>query len=434
MRGRKAVLLTLIAGFGLAGEISDWRLLSELAMGLLALLVLSYIWTRLSLFQIQGAREIAPMHLQVGDVLNDTISIANRSHIGKPWIEVHDRTSIPGHDATRAISLRRRSVERWTTLSICVRRGRYSIGPVQVRSSDPLGIFESSSELPIRGDILIYPPVFELPALQLPFADAVGNRYHERPAMVSTPSVATIREYVMGDPMNKIAWALSARTGSLMVKEFDLSPTSELWVVVDFDASATVSAPRQILNGRAERFSFAEAWIDSYDELAASIAASVCRAGMDQKRAVGYIGTTSPRSVIMPDSHDRGYRRILEELAVASSQGRETIAQLLITESRRFDRNRTPVVITSSLDPAWLSALEGLMLRGVRPVGVFLDPSGFDPEIDTSSFRALIAHQRYPVFVVDFDEGIDAAFGINASLSASQAPTSTQTAGSNQLT
>ncbi|CAN5756003.1 DUF58 domain-containing protein [soil metagenome] len=415
MSGRKAVLLTLIIGFALAGEISDWRLLSELAMGLLALLLLTYIWTRLSLFQIQGAREISPMHLQVGDVLHDTITIANRSHLGKPWIEVHDRTSIPGHDATRAISLRRRSVERWTTLSICVRRGRYSIGPVQVRSSDPLGIFESASELPIRGDILIYPPVFELSALQLPFADAVGNRYHERPALVSTPSVATIREYVAGDPMNKIAWALSARAGSLMVKEFDLSPTSELWVVVDFDASVSVSPPRQVLNGRAERFSFAEAWIDSYDELAASIAASVCRAGMDQKRAAGYIGTTNPRSVVMPDSHDRGYRKILEELAVASSHGRETIAQLLITESRRFDRNRTPVVITASVDPAWLSALEGLMLRGVRPVGIFVDPAGFDPEIDTSSFRALIAHQRYPVFVVDFDEGIDAAFRVGVS-------------------
>ncbi len=410
MTSRGIGLIVLIAGFAIGGEAADWSLLSNLAMGLLVLLAVTGLWARLSLSGVSVQRSVEPPRLQVGDVLTDAISLRSTSQIGKLWIEVRDLARIPGHDGGNVTSLKRKGSTAWSTRSICVRRGAFPVGPLELRAGDPLGVFQRQQRVRVPGEVIVYPPHFELPALRLPFADATGRREIERRAIMATPSVSTVRDYVAGDPLNKISWSITARTGRLMVKEFDLDPTSELWVIADFSGAANLRADRSVLLGRADRFDFAEAWLDCSEDVVAAIAASTTRIGLDRKRAVGFIGSSGTRSITQADTGDRQYHRILGELAVMQSSGRESIADVLIDEVRRFDRNRTPVVISPDADPRWLLALAALRQRGIHPIAIFIDPATFDPGRETEEIQRAIREQAFPIFTVDFNAGVGSAF------------------------
>ncbi|CAN5539808.1 DUF58 domain-containing protein [soil metagenome] len=423
MTGRAAGLLLLVVAFAVAGDVAGWQLLSQLAMAFLALLVLSFIWTRWSISGLEVGRSVSPSRLQVGEVLSDTMTLRSSSQLGKLWIEARDRCEVPAHNASRVVGLSRKGNESWATRSVCVRRGSFALGPVELRTGDPLGIFIATKRLPVRGEVIVYPPVFDLPAMRLPFADAQGRRELERKALMTTPSVSTVRDYVPGDPLSKIAWSVTARTGKLMVKEFDLDPSSEVWVMADFGFDTRVLAERTLVADRGKRFDVAEAWIDSSEDLVAALGASVIRVALDHKRSIGYIGGSAIRRVVQADSSERQYHHILEELALARSDGREQIADVIASESRRFDRNRTPVVVTASLDPRWLKALEGLTTRGVRPIAIFVDPGSLSSSIDSSAFLQHTLDQRFPVFVVDFGDGIAEAFSLESRIArAEEAP------------
>ena len=42
-----------------------------------------------------------------------------------------------------------------------------------------------------------------------------------------------MREYRPGDAFNRIHWPTTARTNRLMVREFELDPTVDVWIVLD---------------------------------------------------------------------------------------------------------------------------------------------------------------------------------------------------------
>ncbi len=149
------------------------------------------------------------------------------------------------------------------------------------------------------------------------------------------------------------------------------------------------------------------------EDVVAAVAASVVKLGIEHKRAVGYIGAAGGRQVLNADIGDRQYHRVLTELALAQPAGGEVIANVIIAEVRRFDRNRTPVVVTASTDPGWIDALHGMTERGVRPIAVFVDPATFDPSRDSSAIHQRIREMAFPIYVVDFNAGISEGFSLS---------------------
>ena len=63
--------------------------------------------------------------------------------------------------------------------------------------------------------------------------DLPGGAATQRRTHYVTPNASGVREYFWGDSFNRIAWSTTARTGKLMVKEFELDPTTDVWVLVD---------------------------------------------------------------------------------------------------------------------------------------------------------------------------------------------------------
>jgi hypothetical protein len=112
---------------------------------------------------------------------------------------------------------------------------------------------------------------------------------------------------------------------------------------------------------------------------------------------------------------------VLGSLAVATSDGHEGINALLTNEMRRFDRYRSPVVITASTDVDWIESLEHAVLRGVRPTVIYVDPESFDASRSSHQVRDKLALAPYTVHIVDYRTGIDTGFDWAASVTSSRA-------------
>ncbi len=421
MTYRSFITALIAAAFFAAGEGFDWPVLRQLGAALAVVFVLAYLWSRLNIARLSARRELDARALQVGGVFSEQLSVRSRALLPKLWIELRDRCELPAHDASRVIGLRSRATVTWHTQSIAVRRGVYRMGPVVLRTSDPFAIFSHERRVDFDEEVTVFPPVFDLKRFELPGAQSSGGPHIERQTPFTTAAVSSVREYSAGDPFNRIAWTSTARTGKLMVKEFDLDPTAEIWVLADFSASQVVKPTRERELSRAPGLTFAEAWLDSSEDFVAALAASVSRKAVDANRALGFLTNAASRDYRPADSSERQYLRVLGSLAVATSDGHEGINALLTNEMRRFDRYRSPVVITASTDVDWIESLEHAVLRGVRPTVIYVDPESFDASRSSHQVRDKLALAPYTVHIVDYRTGIDAGFDWAAGVTSSRA-------------
>ena len=81
--------------------------------------------------------------------------------------------------------------------------------------------------------MIVYPATIELPAFAQPLGQLPGGEVMRRRTHYVTTNVAGVREYAPGDSFNRIHWPLTARAGRLIVKEFELDPTADIWLFLD---------------------------------------------------------------------------------------------------------------------------------------------------------------------------------------------------------
>src|SRR3954464_15605509 len=81
----------------------------------LALLIVggSYVLTRLGLSDLEAGYAVNQLSGHVGDRLRVTYTLRNTSRVPKPWLEVHNPTSLPAGLPGRAISLGGRTERSW---------------------------------------------------------------------------------------------------------------------------------------------------------------------------------------------------------------------------------------------------------------------------------------------------------------------------------
>ena len=159
MNGLKVLLL--IVSVIVIGKVTGWAVADHLAAALLVILVIAFIWSRFSLRAVSMARKVSADRAQVGQNLLETLAIRNGGLLPKLWVELVDRSSLPGHDPGRVVSVPGRAAVEWDTRTVCVRRGRYHLGPIELRSGDPLGVFTSRVSFPESPEVIVYPAVVD---------------------------------------------------------------------------------------------------------------------------------------------------------------------------------------------------------------------------------------------------------------------------------
>jgi uncharacterized protein (DUF58 family) len=111
-------------------------------------------------------------------------------------------------------------------------RGRFTVGPLRLRMTDPFGLVEMVEPFPAVSEIVIVPQIHELGAQSLPggHEQLGGSSVH---AVGSLGADLTVREYRQGDDVRKIHWRSSARTGELMVRQEERPWQGDVVVLVD---------------------------------------------------------------------------------------------------------------------------------------------------------------------------------------------------------
>ncbi|HEX4897396.1 MAG TPA: DUF58 domain-containing protein [Candidatus Limnocylindrales bacterium] len=321
----------------------------------------SYVLTRLGLSDLEAGYAVNQLSGHVGDRLRVTYTLRNTSRVPKFWLEVHNPTSLPAGLPGRAISLGPRSERSWLVRTPLTRRGHFRVEPLQIRTGDPFGFFESSAAVGTGVTVVIYPRIEALPLWKLPAANIDGSHAMPERTLQTTPLATTVRPWAPGDAFNRIHWKATARHGDIHVKEFDLEQTADAWIVLDLDRATQV--------GRGD---------ESTVEVAVRAAASIADKAIQENRAVGLTVNAHRLAQLPPDRGGRQHLKIMQLLAAVDGDGTSPLSEALVATVPRIRRGMTAVVITPSLERDWVKPLAALRSRGVGCVVVSFDVAEFE--------------------------------------------------------
>src|SRR5690348_17762660 len=224
------IAVTFVLGVGIG-----WQPFWVLTYALLSALILSVVWLALSVRGITFARSALGGRAQVGERVEESLTLENHSVIPKLWIQVSDGSTLPGHHAGYVSSVGPHQRIAWRARTVCRRRGRYTLGPVTASTGDPLGLFRRELALAPEHELLVLPPVLPLATFDLYPGAMPGRGRGSQRSLQTTTNVVTVRNYVPGDALTRIHWPTTARLGQFMVKEFDLDPTIDVVILLDLD-------------------------------------------------------------------------------------------------------------------------------------------------------------------------------------------------------
>ncbi|HEU4672222.1 MAG TPA: DUF58 domain-containing protein [Candidatus Limnocylindrales bacterium] len=339
----------------------------------------SYVLTRLGLADLEAGYAVNQLHGHVGDQLRVTYTLRNASRLPKPWLEIHNPTTLPGGLPGRALTLGSRAERSWLVRAPLVRRGHFRIEPLQIATGDPFGLFEASASVGQPVTLVVYPRLEPIPLWKLPPASIEGSRAAPERTLQTTPLATSVRPYAPGDAMNRIHWKTTARHGEIQVKEFDLEQTADAWIFLDLD--------RSVAEGEGD---------ESSVETAVRAAAAIADKAIAENRAVG-LTTNGHRAGILPaDRGSRQHLKIMQLLAAVEADGTTPLSESLLAGLGRVRRGMTAVVITSSLARDWVRPLATLRARGVACVVIWLDAAAFEQHGATARARPTDAAQAEP--------------------------------------
>ncbi|MEC8432182.1 MAG: DUF58 domain-containing protein [Planctomycetota bacterium] len=115
------------------------------------------------------------------------------------------------------------------------RRGRYHIGPTQVRCSYPFGLISIRSKKQITSQLLVSPRMGFLQRnwRRLIHAQRSGDQSSRQRKGSTDGDFYSLRQYRNGDSRRWIHWRTSAKLGELMVQQFDESTDQHVAIFVD---------------------------------------------------------------------------------------------------------------------------------------------------------------------------------------------------------
>jgi uncharacterized protein (DUF58 family) len=97
-------------------------------------------------------------------------------------------------------------------------RGRFEVGPLSVRLTDPFGLCELTRAFASVDELVVTPVVSPLPAVRLGGDWAGGGDSTSRAVATSGADDVATRQYRHGDDRRRVHWRSTARVGELMVR------------------------------------------------------------------------------------------------------------------------------------------------------------------------------------------------------------------------
>ncbi|MER7003457.1 DUF58 domain-containing protein [Dactylosporangium sp. NPDC000555] len=353
-RGRS--FLAAAAAALLAALILGERDLLRVAILLAALPLLSAAYVGRTRYRLSCNRTLDPHRVQVGASARVILRLQNLSRLPTGTMLLEDRLPYALGSRPRLV-LEKLGAQQASSVAYTVRadvRGRYEVGPLVVRLTDPFGLCELTRAFPSVDRLTVIPQVVPLPSVRLAGEFAGTGESRARSVAVHGEDDAATREYRYGDDLRRVHWRSTARTGELMVRREEQPWESRATVVLDTRAAAH--------RGEGPTASFE--WAVS---AAASIAVHLRHAGY-KMRLVTDAGVDVDASEIDGDGP------LLDQLADVRLAQRGDIGTLIERVRRRSDGGLI-IGIFGLLSSAEAELLAAFRSNNATCVALFIDSS-----------------------------------------------------------
>jgi len=400
------IFVALLSTVGIVGALVTGADIYSRFLYLSILLVVGgWLWTHWVARGLRLSRSARVLRANVGDFFEEHFDVVNGSRVLAPWIEVFNQSVIPHGSGSRLLTLvLGRQKRTYLARTWLTRRGAFELGPTRISTGDPFGLFRVSKEIFATQKLVVLPMIFEIKSFSLPPGLLPGGQVIRKKSPDITPHAAGVREYVNGDAMKRIHWPTSVRRNQLMVKEFEQDPQAEVWLYLDSqnDVHREKSRIRDQLPtesnffGRRPDFKLTPSSL----EYSISITASLAHYFIAQRRAVGYASAGQTFNVHHAERGERQEGKILETLAFVEADGDLSIAALVAAQASQLPQGSTAILITPSVRPDLLQAVDDLQRRYLRPVVILLDIETFGGLRGTDKIARSLHERRVPVCVV----------------------------------
>jgi uncharacterized protein (DUF58 family) len=364
------VLLVGAAGLCLfLGLVFDRPPVLAFAGAVLLLVVLARRTARRRLAHLHASRTLTPSAFEDEEVRVE-VALENHGRLSVSLVEVTD--SFGAALAERksfldASPLRPGRRHRMAYRSACTRLwGVYTVGPLTVSVSDPLGLFSPRLLVPDVRPFDLFPKVQPVGGLE-----KLGARPSFSPSDPTTAPAGqsavylAVRDFRAGDDVRRIHWPATARHDRPMVKEFerDLTPYFTLFLDLERDHRAGT--------GRVSTLEYVV-------RTAASLLASAARRG----DTVQLFAEGREAAFVPPGCGELHLALALDRLIRLRQDGTVPVLDLARREEAAVPRASTVAILAATLflDTGRLAEAFGhFQARRIRPVLVAVDMDSFLP-------------------------------------------------------
>jgi uncharacterized protein (DUF58 family) len=238
LRGRAFLAAGLSAGT--VGVLLGQRDLLRVGI-LLAALPLVSVWVVVrTRYRLACSRRLDPARVAVGENTDVLLRLDNVSRLPTGLLLGEDRLPFALGARPRFI-LDRVEPRGHRAVSYPVQsevRGRYSVGPLAIRLTDPFGMCELRRSFSGRDTLTVTPEVQALPDVRLGGEWSGNGESRARSIAAAGEDDVATREYRDGDPLHRVHWRSTARHGELMVRREEQPWQSRATLLLDSRALA----------------------------------------------------------------------------------------------------------------------------------------------------------------------------------------------------
>ncbi len=185
---------------------------------------------------------------EIGESTEVVVTLKNSGGLPILWVLVEDlipdystrqkppRMSIKGK-RLQVASLGARQSKTVKYSVTFLMRGYYPLGPTLLETGDVFGLHRRHRVIGKPAYVMVYPKIVALPKYDFASERPIGevrlqNRLFEDPTRT-----AGVREYQVGDPLQRVHWKVTARTGVLHCRVYEPTSLAGATILIDFHAN-----------------------------------------------------------------------------------------------------------------------------------------------------------------------------------------------------
>lgn len=239
-------LLVILGVVLLAALALQAGLLAFAVYVLLGVLLLSRHLAKSWVGGLTATRECAAVEpVEVGASVEMKVRVANEGRLRVGWVLIEDL--FPEHYLKRKPPRVRITGRRMKLGSVpaggttvlkyvveCDTRGYYQLGPTLLETGDVFGLHRRHRIVAEPFFLMVLPKVVPLPRYDFASQRPIGEVNVARRLFEDPTRNAGVRPYQVGDPLQRVHWRATARTGELQCRVFDPTTLAGASILIDF--------------------------------------------------------------------------------------------------------------------------------------------------------------------------------------------------------